>query len=243
MIFEPGFRHYKSPVGAGGFPAVAATNSGGLNSSGTSHAINLPSGIAAGNMLMVFFSCGDGVTISGVTSGWSTLFNTSRTGVRLACFYKKAAGSDTLTVTTSAGTASAHTSYRITGTVHDVDTYSVYQEGGSLSYNYPSPSYATANGASNAFDPPNVSSLPYGLANYLFLIAAGCGYYTDPAPTLPANYSNKVSAQGASFSPTTDVKEVHSGQRQLRASSENPGAITDDWSPNWIAATVCIIPA
>lgn len=101
--------------------ALAATNSGQKNDvNATSHPINMPAGIAAGNLLMVLFSVDstDGTNPSCSAAGWTRSnqnIGTTTAYPTSAIFYKTAAGGDTCTVTTTDAQMSSHISCRFTG--------------------------------------------------------------------------------------------------------------------------------
>lgn len=101
------------------FPQVEATENSVESSSTTLHTVDLPSGIQAGEILIVFFSMRYDATITW-PDGWIQFFKRVRTGANfdtLAIAWKKATGSEgsSITVTTSSGRSSAHISYRISG--------------------------------------------------------------------------------------------------------------------------------
>lgn len=86
-----------------------------IQSSGatTSHPITMPSGIAAGDLLLVCFTTGEITTTHTPSAGW-VLLNSQVTGSHRGSIYAKVAtGSDTLTITTSSGSESAAIAYRI----------------------------------------------------------------------------------------------------------------------------------
>ena len=80
--------------------------------SGTSHAVDLPTSIVAGERLVVFFLTAELRTVD-TPAGWTKVEDYAQNGLRLVSYSKVAVGSDSLTVTTSGTTNSVHTSYRI----------------------------------------------------------------------------------------------------------------------------------
>ena len=60
------------------FPVVAATSNSANSGGGTSHAVSLPAGIEAGNLLLVFFATDGDNTISN-WGGFTEIFNKSDT--------------------------------------------------------------------------------------------------------------------------------------------------------------------
>lgn len=94
------------------FPVVEATNTSVNDASVTTHTVSLPSGIQAGELLLIVVRCSG---ISSGPSGWSTAGSAAFD----TFWWKIATGSEgsTVTFTTSAGTSSAHISARISGGV------------------------------------------------------------------------------------------------------------------------------
>lgn len=91
------------------FPTVAASSSGNSGGKRTSHTITLPAGIAAGNVLVLFFYA-NGAVAGSTPAGW-----TAAVAGRL--FWRLATGSEgsTLTITTASSVGSAFAAYRLTG--------------------------------------------------------------------------------------------------------------------------------
>ena len=202
------------------FPQVAAVNGGNNTGSGTSHTVNLPAGIEAGDLLLVFFAS-DGTPTITFPGGWTELFQTSNDSVGFGAWYRIADGEEgaTITVTTSASEMTAHTSYRITG-------YSGTPEVGTRVPGfscYPDPSSLT----------------PSWEAKDTLWFACEGNNKDSTVGAYPTNYTNgrndyAFNLQGVS---------VGSARRELNAVSEDPGTFTISFSSQWIATTVAIQPA
>src|SRR4051812_5238546 len=99
-------------------PVVAGRASGAQTSTVTSHPVTLPSGIVAGDLLVVVFAfSGTGNDFpSTPPTGWQQTASAS-SGCATMVFWRFATGDtkDTMTLTTGLGLRSAHLSYRITG--------------------------------------------------------------------------------------------------------------------------------
>ena len=98
-------------------PAVAARSQARTTAVDvTSHAITLPTGIVAGNLLVVVFSS-DGAPTVTAPAAWTKVgqLSDATNAVTGAVFWKVATGSDTLTLTTSVAEQSSHIAFRITG--------------------------------------------------------------------------------------------------------------------------------
>lgn len=199
-------------------PTIETTNSG--TGSGTSHAISMPAGISAGDLLLVFFATDGDNTIT----NWQTFTELDSESYTTANFgamgYKYAAGSDTLTITTSVSEPSAHVTYRISG--HDsgqIPEASTVAEGNS---NTPTPTGVTPTGGSK---------------DYLWFGVAGCDRrtFTD----YPAGYdldqltSNSGGAGGCS---------VAAAGRNYTGDTETAGNFTIDSGDTWTAWTVAVHP-
>lgn len=101
------------------FPTVAATNTSSQGSSTDSHSVSLPSGVVAGNLIVIVLgfinaSGGSAPSITGF-SGYTQLAVAGDSEKLIAAYYRIATGSDTATFTTNNSGFSTHNSYRITG--------------------------------------------------------------------------------------------------------------------------------
>ena len=202
------------------FPVVAARASGastaGVNT--TSHPITLPSGISAGNLLLVVFSS-DGSPTIGIDTGasgnnWQTIgpsaSGANETG---AVFWKVAEGSDALTVTTSNSEQSSHISFRITGA--DTVTGSV-----------------TNSSSTNSNPPSHTTTMP---SQDILWIATRTGDDVTVATAAPANYGNlqTITATAAAGAST------NTAERELAATTEDPGVFTST-NEQWACFTLAV---
>lgn len=202
------------------FPQVAAVNGGNDTTNQTNHTVNLPSGIEAGNLLLVFFASDGGPTIT-FPEGWTQLFQTgANTACKFGAWYRIADGTEgsTITVTTSNNQMTAHTSYRITG-------YSG------------TPEVATATtGIDYSPNPPSLTP-SWGALDTLWF--ACCGYNSNLTVTVyPTNYTNGRYDRANN----TEGCGTGSARRELNAASENPGMFTLSGSTQWVANTVAVKP-
>ena len=192
------------------FPIITTVN-GGHDATGTDHIVSLPSGIVAGNMLLVFFYTRN-FTIT-FPAGWTELFQkvTYNGNGRFGAWYRIADGNEgsTITVTTSSSGYSAHISYRI-------ESYSGIPECG----------IAVTADSYNP-DPPNLSP-SWGAENSLWI--AACGYEeSQNASGYPADYSGGLS-----------YYSISGAWRQLYAASEDPGTFTYPQITAYAANTVAL---
>lgn len=194
------------------FPTVAATattNAGSANP----YVINLPSGIVAGDLLIVIYGSDNNTTVT-TPAGWTA--PTDVTGdPNFYIMYRVADGSEgsTVSLTRSTGQPSGAVSYRITG-------YTGV------------PEVATATNGSSA-NPDSGNLAPsWGTKDTLWLSCFAVNSASGSSITSPpANYSNTL---------TNDNFRVGSAQRANRASSEDPGSFTLAGSETWRAQTVGI---
>lgn len=201
------------------FPTVTARNNSNVNTAGTSHVVDLPTGIVSGNLLIVWF--GTNTSITSVTAtGWSDLgIDNVSAGNRSSVFlYKVASGSEgsTVTFTTDASVRSAHISLCISG--------------GSGT---PQKAVA-ATGNSDQPNPPNITPSG-GVADYLF-IAAMLQSISNSVFNYPTNYSNGTSQ-------TATGCLIATAERQLNASSEDPAQFFISNNATWVAQTLVIASA
>lgn len=211
------------------FPVVEAraTSDG---ATGTSHTINLPSGITTGDLLIVVF--GLDFTSATVTwpLGWTQIAEGTGDGAnrgRGFVGYRVADGTegytgtgDTISITTSASDESAAVSLRI----------SAHGQSNSVA-----PAIANSNGGGgDAVDPPNLAPAG-GAADYLW-IASRTSRNGSDVTVYPTNYTN-----GTENSNTGAVSAA-TCERQLNASSEDPGAFSVDIGRPWSAFTIAVSP-
>ncbi|QQS39311.1 DUF2341 domain-containing protein [Candidatus Woesebacteria bacterium] len=186
------------------YPIVQATNiSATTSTSATTHTVSLPSGISSGDLLVIFFRTG-ATSTTHTLSGWNTLSTRDSTG-RTTIFWKTAAGSEgaTVDITTAAGRASAHNSYRITG--HDT-----------------SDPIDGVFASTNTLDPASLDP-GWGSSKILWLAMANTRR-TDNTLTAPTDYLSIITAESAASNTSTNHVRLSSAQREYEASSENPGA-------------------
>lgn len=196
-------------------PAVATKTGGNNDTLQSSHTVNLPASIAAGDTLLVFFGHKDAAGATpGFPGGWTVLGEIEQAGGSLACLcpaWRKADGTEgaTITVTTTNTTRQAHSSLRITGAADPTVTAPTTQAG-----------VAATN--TNAPNPPNCN--PAVSKDYLFIAAfvSSAGRITSADP---ANYTHSSQTNGSNSGTTTHAG-VGVATRQLTAASDDPAAFT-----------------
>lgn len=175
-------------------PVVEATASTNYSADQTSHVINLPSGITAGDLLLVWF-CWDGnaasvTTPSGWTAGTSTLTQTDRS----ILFYKTASGSEgsTVTITTSASESSSAVAFRISAWTSITISEST-------------------NASSSLFNPPNVTA-PSSSYCYVFGFV---GLNGNRSISTDANGTSSISGTADGSVNTTYARAIYARHGSL----------------------------
>lgn len=208
------------------FPTVQTTATS-TNGETASHTVNLPSGIASGDLLIIALAVDGNPTITW-PSGW-TQFGANVIPAAehtLATAYRNANGTEgaTTTVTTSVNEKSAAIVWRITG--NDSAT---------------APERSTGVAIDNADADPDALTPTGGAKDYLWLAVGG---NTGGAfLTAPTNYVNLLFAVSGGGTSASQVA-VGGAWRQLNAASENPGAFDHDRNNfDASAATIAVYPA
>lgn len=203
------------------FPVVAARATGrSTTTNAVSHAMTLPAGIVAGDLLVVVVACDQNPTISvntGVSgSGWSQLVQGANgTNVCSNVFWKIATGADALTITLSAADQTSHVSFRITG------GYSV--------------TGTSANGSSTNSE-PGTHTPPDGAQDYLWIVTRA-GDSTVVATAAPTNFSNLQTQAAAG----TGGASINTAERAMNGSAYNPTNFTSA-SEQWVCFTLAVSP-
>ena len=202
------------------FPVVATSASGNVAAGSSSKTVTLPTGIASGDVLVLWFHTDGNTTISW-PAGYTELFEADMAAEggsgTASLAHRTADGGEpaSITVTTGGTQEAAWGVYRITGASGNV-------------------AHAFAEGSSASPDPPNLTP-SWGAKDTLW-IAAACEDNADLTGTAPTNYANNVLHQF-----NTDA-EIVMGTRELNATSENPGTFAAA-ADEWICATVAVEPA
>jgi hypothetical protein len=212
------------------FPVPQATAETAVSTAGTSHVINLPTGIVAGDLLMIFTARGVAVATFNALAGWSELVDDgAANGVTI--WYRQADGSEgaTVTFTSSAATRSASIAYRISGAANPATR--------------PPEISAVATGSSTN---PNPSSLtPTGGAkDYLwFAMFARSGEEADDdtwVTAAPTNFTGLLQ-KACGVAGTNLGGMVATATQQANAASLDPATFTCA-TGGWRAHTVVVHP-
>ena len=214
-------------------PAVVGTPAEtAISTAGTSHVVNLPSG-ASGNLLLAIMDKGSTSATVNALTGWTELLDeASANGLYIA--YRVADGTEgtTTTFTLSAATRGAWIVYEISGAI---DPATQAPQIGT-----------TATGTSATPDPPSITPTG-GSKDYLFVAFAGmAGEEADDdtwGNTPPTSYTPSPPRQKSCGVAGTNLGGlILSAERQLTASTDNPGTFGVDVSAAWRAQTIAVHP-
>jgi len=212
-------------------PSVVTSNTSATTTAGTSHVVNLPSGIAAGDLLIVCMSLGSTAATVNALAGWSELQDE---GVAVGNFiaWRKADGTEgsTVTFTTSASTRSADVSLRISGAVDPTVA---------------APTIGTpATGSSVNPDPPSVT--PPFQSDYLVIAVCGsAGEQADDGTycsAFPTGFTH-VQLEKACGTVGTNLGGMIAlaAQQVLGVSAgQNPGTFTVSENNTWRSQTILV---
>jgi hypothetical protein len=203
------------------FPTVAAVNGGFETANDTNHIVNLPSGIAAGDLLLVFFSADGNPTIT-LPGGWNQLFQTvCGSAVKHGAWYRVADGTEgaSITVTTTASEMCAYTSYRI------------------IDYAGTPELPTAATGTTQYPNPPSLTP-SWGAKDTLWFACYG-NDNNKTASGYPTNYGN-----GRNDVCTASTGSgVATARRELNAASEDPGQFTMSAADDWVSSVIAVKPS
>ena len=219
------------------FPSVDSRNTSSQGSNSTSHTVNLPSGITSGKLLIVKFGYAvtsnsvdlTGTGFTAITNGAVENTGGSTEGIFTAYRWTDGSEGSTISIATGTATRSNHQSLLISGAQNP-------------STQAPEAQTSTVNNLPP--DPPSLT--PTGGAKDYLWIACGSQARSDVDHDLtgaPSSYSN-LNASATTGGTGAGWSTGATAERQLNASSENPGAFT---STNGIigesaAVTIAIHP-
>src|SRR3990170_8004711 len=121
------------------FPTVATVNYSEEISSVTTHDVLVPTGISAGDLLLLFLSIDGNPTISDMPAGWNNIMGATTANLRGEAWYKFAAGGESdFAYTSSVTERSANRTWRATGAhASSAPEFSAQESGFASSANFP----------------------------------------------------------------------------------------------------------
>jgi len=211
-------------------PVVASVTETAFDTDTTTHNVDMPATVNAGDLLIVLFTNDGSATVT-TPDGWTPLASNAANGaVRLSVYYKIAEGTEggtTVNFVTSASEQAAAQVYKMTNwhgtTPPEIST--------------------AATGTSTAPNPASLNPAGWDVADTLWLAVAGQDRGEQSGTTAyPASYTDGISTQ-SSDPATVGVCRTHSARRVLAVASENPGAFTIPVWEEWVAFTIAVRPA
>ncbi len=211
------------------FPVVEATNGGGNTTAAVTTPVTLPSNVAVGNLLIVFFVKDGTAAPAGISgTGWTTFGGAAGTAQYAIAYWKIADGDDALTIN-HASTKTAYIAYRITG--HDANT---------------APEIASAINTSITPNPPALNPTNWETEQTLWLASFGWDAKSGNGAALSlSSYSPSYDDSQTTFvTGTADATDVGIAvaSRNAYLVSDNPGQAALSGSGAWVAHTVAIRP-
>lgn len=210
---------------AGAEPPTLTANTGVNTSTGTSHVINLPTGISVGDLILTSFCFdGDGTNVSSFT-GYTQLFDNPFSLAdqgRHFVYYRVATGSEGSTASLTSSTSTRFVAW--TGLIKGWNSSFV-------------PEFSFTDYQGTNPDPPSLTPT-WGNQSCLWLAiaagraTAGAGAAVTAYPTDYSYYQNSE-ALAARMS-------MGVAARQLTASSQDPGTFTMSLTSNFSVATIAI---
>lgn len=209
-------------------PVVAATNES-AGASSTTQTVALPSGIVAGDLLIIELSLGGNTSVT----NWNGFTALAEAADRFAG-YKWATGSEgaTVDITIASAFKGAHISYRISGAENPSTQAPEISSAATASSTTPDPSTVTPTGGSK---------------DYLFIAFFGCRGATEELDddtwcnSAPSGYGGLLQkTTGTSGTGNCYLASAHLAKT---ASSEDPGTFDMDQSNTWEAFTIAVHPA
>ncbi|MCW5897068.1 MAG: hypothetical protein KIT50_15875, partial [Bacteroidetes bacterium] len=213
----------RSDLQAQMYPVVAGTTTSAKTStSSTTHNVSLPSGIQAGDLLLVFWTDNTTSTTVGTPSGWISLYSDVSGGRTRAAWYKIASGSEgpSLSLSLSGSSLlSAHNSYRIAaGSFQGVPVAASEETGTNSS--------------------PNPPGLSPSWGSYKTLWLAASHSEGNSSGSAPSGYSELIT--GYTGSTGSSHARTMTARFFSESASENPGSFSLGNNRNWAANTVAI---
>lgn len=198
-------------------------------SSSTTPSISLPSGIVAGNIILIFASIDTSSSTITTPSGF-TQIATNTTPDKMYIWAKVATGSEGTSISTTASIArdQGYVSYRISNAYGTIDSTGI-----AVSTVVVASSGTTVNPAS--------LTPSWGSANNLWIATCNMDGGDRDVTAYPTNYTLGQVTSGNTAGPTST--DVAACARILTASTEDPGAFTFVRNGAFAAYTLAVRPA
>lgn len=204
------------------FPTIAGTVANTADATAaTSRAVNLPSGITSGELLLMFMGSGAATTYN--ATGWTDLLASNAV---YGILYRIADGSEGATVTvTTASTKLACIVFRVTNWF-----------GSGI------PAKTTLVSGSSTAPDPGALTPAWGAADTLWFAFEGSGNGAT-ATVYPTNYADNQTTVAATGGSAATRGGAAVATRNLNNASDDPSAFTISTSASWGAFTIGVRPA
>lgn len=206
------------------FPATIDSTSGSEATATTSHTVTLPTGIVAGQLLLVLIG-GENPSGTSFPAGWTELFDAGGSSAGwLAGAWRVADGgeSGSITVTTTGSVKSAWIVYRFSNHNGTVEAATPVDQPGTASP-----------------DPPSLSP-SWGSDKTKWLVAfAGESPSQRAVSAYPTDYADDQLTAGTGNTAGADAT-IGAASRLLETATEDPGAFSLGGTGNWFAVTIAV---
>lgn len=209
-------------------PTVSNRTEVSFATAATTHNVPMPSGIVAGDLLLVFFANPGGSTVTAPT-GWESLWSSTGgngTNVRFTCLRKVADGTEggtNVNVQTSEARQGAAQIYRI-----------AKASWSGLETRHAGMRYTSVKGNGTALNPPSLQLSDWDLSPTLWL-AVGAHAGAATLGGSPANYTPSPAMRTSVTNCT-----VLSARREREILAEDPSSFTISTGADWVAATLAV---
>ena len=217
------------------FPTVQSRTETAVHPQSTTHDISMPATVDAGDLLLMFVAIFDpdsGTPTFTTPTGWTSIFDVANASNRSrhALFGKDADGTEdstTVNVATNVTCVMAAVVYRIT------------DWGGTLG-SHVEASSSPSTGNSSSPDPPAVTPTG-GADDYLWIPSIGAYDDNISATSAPTDYTNLIDVLTGGGG--NQSAQVYTAERQLNASTENPGTFSISSNESYAGMTTVVHPA
>lgn len=212
------------------FPVVATTGTVFETVDTTTHDVPIPSGIIAGDRLMMFVALdGNTTTISGMPSGWTLIDDHTQAG-----------GDLSISVWEKINATGAETAFTFTSSAAEISHGRIWRIGGTHASTATESGTGILEGFGTAVNFTTLNPSGWDIEDTLWIaVVATDGNRT--ATAYPTSYADNQYT-GHSFGGVSGAA-LHICSRNLAAASEEPGDLTINTNGNWIAFTLGIRPA
>lgn len=214
----PGIQHMLLQTVPKVFPNILDSLGTDFDTAATAHTVPMPTGVVAGEVLIVWFEASGNQTITETAGGWTKMSQITQGGNNTAAvFYRIAGASNTFTSSHNSARAAA-IAFRIAGANGTVDGANAQ------------------GGATSSWNPPSVTSSTGTTQKYLAMVLGGSGTALNPY-TPPSGYTNYTSVI------TGSTPHIFSAYRNAEVTTEDPAASTQSSSANYILYTLLVHPS